>query len=53
MEFELLDRPRNDDPGGDQRIFGEKRMAFDWSPVDAQEDPDGQDRALFIPEEED
>ena len=55
MEFEMVELPREQDRDEQERTRREKRRAFRWTALDedeGDEEPDEQDRALFIPEED-
>ena len=52
MEFEIVERPREADRGGDSRIIRDNRALRNQLSVDPEDYPGRKDRALHIPEEE-
>lgn len=52
MEFELVEELRDDDRGGDSRIVRDQRALKKRSTANPEANPEREDRALHIPEEE-
>lgn len=52
MEFEIIEKPRDNDRGGDSRIIRDHRALINRISVDNDDFPERKDRALLIPEEE-
>ena len=52
MEYEMVEKPRDPDKGGDSRIVREHSEPRTRSSVDPENYPGSRDRAVHIPEEE-